>query len=69
MKLSSFMTVLAIRDAVRGAATTRSAPPREDLEALIADLEADLRDDRAPTRATVQRAVEFLREYRDAGKT
>ena len=60
MKLSSFITKLAIRDIVRDAATT-------SLDDLIDTLEADLREGRTPTRATVQRAVEFLREYRNAG--
>ena len=41
MKLSSFMTALAIRDTIRSAAATA-----------------------ATTRASVQRAVEFLRDYR-----
>jgi hypothetical protein len=68
MKLSSFMTVLAIRDAARSAiASKKQTPHREELAAVVQLLEADLKENRIPAAESVVRAVELLRRLRDRG--
>ena len=69
MKLSALMTALAIRDTIRSAAataaTTTTSHPREDLDDLIKELEADLSEHRTPKRATIKKVLECLRRYRE----